>query len=117
MIASRGAGLDAWHDVRLYGPSKTSALECTWVKLYDLYRDLNSTGPVWFERPARCTRAYSRLPIPSARNQNPSNEGGGLWARPGKARRRCRQAELRIRGQAPYLPAVCPGQGATMEET
>jgi hypothetical protein len=78
--------------------AKTSALECTWVKFYDLSRSLTPSGPVWFERPARYTRAYSRLLIPSARNQNPSNEGGGPWPRPARRAAGAGRRNLRIRG-------------------
>jgi hypothetical protein len=44
------------------------------VKLYDLYRSLSLSGLVWFEKLARYTRAYSRLLIPSASSETPSNK-------------------------------------------
>jgi hypothetical protein len=42
--------------------------------LYDLYRSLTSSGLVWFEKLAPCTIAYSRLLIPSASGETPSNK-------------------------------------------
>ena len=50
------------------------ALERTWLKLSDLFRNPSLSGPVSSERLARSMKAYSRRLIPSASSATPRNE-------------------------------------------
>ena len=93
----------AWYDVRhlIADAFRNSGLVLTWAKSFDLFRSPNSSGPVWFGKPAPCTRAYSRRLYRAAKTGISSNKSSGHPVR-GLVSGRCRNLTgVRVAPEAP----------------